>query len=195
MHNPPFPSPVLDGLPRDWPDHTTHPQKDPTTSPFNKNPPSPTTTAFTQPSDAASPPQTTSKSAEAPPQASLPEVIMQPLPDALVPEDVQDPTCLVADVFPPLQPSSKVESELDDPGVKDLGWSNNSMPATSLIRGTTNDELFMLIRRFNKVCHSYAITLPSRSHLQTASTTRQGPSTTTSRLPRPRDRRRRGVFS
>ncbi|KAI0801546.1 hypothetical protein C8Q74DRAFT_1191507 [Fomes fomentarius] len=86
---------------------------------------------------------------------------MKPLPDAPVPQDVQDPTCLVADLLPPLPPSSKVESGLDDPGVKDLGWSNNSMPPTSLIRGTTNDELFMLIRRFNKqVQHVRALPPP-----------------------------------
>ncbi|KAI0756005.1 hypothetical protein C8Q80DRAFT_1092010 [Daedaleopsis nitida] len=90
---------------------------------------------------------------------------MKPLPDA--PEDVANPVDLVA-TGPPLPPvATKVHSELDDPGVKDLGWRNDSIRAPSLIRGMSNDEIFMLIRRFNKqVQHVRALpTAPPRDFL------------------------------
>ncbi|KAH9911283.1 uncharacterized protein BXZ73DRAFT_93459 [Epithele typhae] len=41
-------------------------------------------------------------------------------------------------------------SQLDDPGVADLGWSNGSITPPQLVGGLQNDEVFMLERRFNK---------------------------------------------
>ncbi|KAI0674025.1 hypothetical protein C8Q78DRAFT_968788 [Trametes maxima] len=57
--------------------------------------------------------------------------------------------------------SSRVRSELDDPEVKDLGWRRDSTHVPSLIKGISNDDLFMMIRRFNKqVQHVRAIHPP-----------------------------------
>ncbi|KAI0640339.1 hypothetical protein C8Q77DRAFT_1045453 [Trametes polyzona] len=57
--------------------------------------------------------------------------------------------------------SSRVTSELDDPAVKDLGWRQDSVRAPSLIQGISNDDLFMILRRFNKqVQHVRAIRPP-----------------------------------
>ncbi|KAI0363304.1 hypothetical protein BV20DRAFT_958556 [Pilatotrama ljubarskyi] len=57
--------------------------------------------------------------------------------------------------------SSHVQSQLDDPEVKDLGWRSRSPRVPSLIQGISNDDLFMLIRRFNKqVQHVRAIPPP-----------------------------------
>jgi hypothetical protein len=36
--------------------------------------------------------------------------------------------------------------------VKDLGWSENSQDILPLVGGLPNEELWTLIRRFNKVC-------------------------------------------
>ncbi|KAI0652776.1 hypothetical protein C8Q79DRAFT_899595 [Trametes meyenii] len=46
--------------------------------------------------------------------------------------------------------SSRVQSELEDPAVKDLSWRRDSTHVPSLIKGISNDDLFMMIRRFNK---------------------------------------------
>ncbi|KAI0696851.1 hypothetical protein C8T65DRAFT_583134 [Cerioporus squamosus] len=75
----------------------------------------------------------------------LPEVPAEPAP-----EDIQNPVDLVAHehALPPR--AAKTASQLDDPSVKDLGWRADTVRAPSLIKGMTNDDLFQLIRRFNK---------------------------------------------
>ena len=149
-------SAVLDGLPHDWPRDLTptpahpHPQPAPATDPASspahtdQSLPSPTSTAFTD----------TSANAAVHGDSDVPSPLSpetKPLPAVPAPEDVQDPTDLVAQehALPPI--ASKTKSELDDPGVKDLGWRDDTIRAPYLIRGMTNDDVFMLLRRFNKV--------------------------------------------
>ena len=54
---------------------------------------------------------------------------------------------------PPPHPSTKPEIlKLKDPAVKDFGWNSppNAVPSP-LVHGLSNDDLWVLIRRFNKV--------------------------------------------
>ncbi|KAI0328422.1 hypothetical protein GY45DRAFT_1347169 [Cubamyces sp. BRFM 1775] len=93
---------------------------------------------------------------------------MKPLPEAPSPPTPHstDPVDLVATgaAMPPT--SSRVQSELDDPEVKDLGWRKDSVHIPTLIKGISNDDLFMYIRRFNKqVQHVRAIPAPPEGFL------------------------------
>lgn len=56
-------------------------------------------------------------------------------------------------IEPPPHKSTKVEvTQLKDPEVRDFGWNSKPHAVPSpLIKGTPNDDLFTLIRRFNKV--------------------------------------------
>ncbi|KAI8980639.1 hypothetical protein BD414DRAFT_516358 [Trametes punicea] len=86
---------------------------------------------------------------------------MKPLPETPESPHSMDPVDLVAKgtAMPPA--SSHVQSELDDPEVKDLGWRRDSTHIPSLIKGISNENLFMLIRRFDKqVQHVRAIPPP-----------------------------------
>ena len=47
--------------------------------------------------------------------------------------------------------SARVRSTLDDPGIQDLGWSNDAVIPSVLVPGMTNEQVFMYIRRFNQV--------------------------------------------
>lgn len=38
------------------------------------------------------------------------------------------------------------------PGVTNLGWQNNTKGVDQLVAGLDNDDLWMLVRRFNKAC-------------------------------------------
>ncbi|KAH9847923.1 hypothetical protein C2E23DRAFT_846279 [Lenzites betulinus] len=90
-----------------------------------------------------------------------PESIMKPLPDTPPTPHSTDPVDLVAEGTPMPPTSSRITSKLDDPEVKDLGWRSDSVRAPSLIQGIPNDDLFMIIRRFNKqVQHVRAIPPP-----------------------------------
>ena len=54
---------------------------------------------------------------------------------------------------PPPHESTKVEvTQLKDPEVKDFGWNSkpNAVP-TPLIKGLANEDLYTLLRRFDKV--------------------------------------------
>ncbi|KAI0821958.1 hypothetical protein BC628DRAFT_1328213 [Trametes gibbosa] len=83
---------------------------------------------------------------------------MKPLPDTPPTPHSADPIELVAQGTSMPPTSSRVTSELDDPEVKDLGWRSDSVRTPSLIQGIPNDDLFMIIRRFNKqVQHVRAI--------------------------------------
>ncbi|EIW63709.1 uncharacterized protein TRAVEDRAFT_157425 [Trametes versicolor FP-101664 SS1] len=86
---------------------------------------------------------------------------MKPLPDTPQQDPHSaNPVDLVAQGTS-MPPSSRVTSELDDPEVKDLGWRQDSVRAPSLIQGITNDDLFMIVRRFNKqVQHVRAVPDP-----------------------------------
>ncbi|RDX43167.1 hypothetical protein OH76DRAFT_1361510 [Lentinus brumalis] len=85
---------------------------------------------------------------------------MKPLPEAPkpgtvqkgepAPEDIKNPVDLVAHEHALPAKASKTASQLDDPSVKDLGWRANTVRAPSLIKGMSNDDVFQLIRRFNK---------------------------------------------
>ena len=45
-----------------------------------------------------------------------------------------------------------LNSQLKDPGIKDFGWNvPPSKIAAPLMHGTSNDDIYTLIRRFNKV--------------------------------------------
>ncbi|KAI0776352.1 hypothetical protein BD413DRAFT_602751 [Trametes elegans] len=86
---------------------------------------------------------------------------MKPLPDTPLTPHSTDPVDLVAQGAPMPPASSRVQSELDDPEVKDLGWRNDTVRPQTLIQGISNDDLFMIIRRFNKqVQHVRAIPPP-----------------------------------
>ena len=90
--------------------------------------------------------------------------------------------------------AAKTASELDDPAVKDLGWRTDTVRPPSLIKGMSNDDVFMLIRRFNKVrLLLYSIVCSADS--LAANPTRARDSSPSSRLPRPRDLRRRRVLT
>ncbi len=121
--------------------------------------PSPTTTAYTETSvDGKSVADPTHADAPPPPP---PEVVMKPLPEAPkpgtvqkgepAPEGIKNPVDLVAHEHALPAKASKTASQLDDPSVKDLGWRANTVRAPSLIKGMSNDDVFQLIRRFNKV--------------------------------------------
>ncbi|KAI9069704.1 hypothetical protein FKP32DRAFT_1586683 [Trametes sanguinea] len=136
--------------------HNPPPYDSPTTT--DRSLPSPTATAFTESSDAHSSAPTDATHVDPPPPP--PQVVMKPLPKTPDPHTT-DPVDLVApgSAMPPA--SSRVQSELDDPEVKDLGWRKDSAHIPSLIKGISNDDLFMLIRRFNKqVQHVRAIPPP-----------------------------------
>lgn len=135
------------------------------------DPPSPTTTVFTDsPAHSAT---TDATDVDTPPIPS--ESVMKPLPDTpqLDPHSA-DPVDLVAPGTS-MPPSSRVTSELDDPEVKDLGWRQDSVRAPSLIQGITNDDLFMIVRRFNKVRHACMLCVFfAHIHRVSASATCQG---------------------
>ncbi|KAF7793797.1 hypothetical protein EIP86_004918 [Pleurotus ostreatoroseus] len=66
-------------------------------------------------------------------------------------------------IEPPPHKSTKVEvTQLKDPEVKDFGWNSKPHAVPSpLIKGIPNDDLFTLIRRFNKqIFHVKAIEAP-----------------------------------
>ena len=65
----------------------------------------------------------------------------------------QGANLIAATVEPPPHESTRVEvTELKDPEVKDFGWNSppRQVPAP-LVQSLSNEDLFTLIRRFNKV--------------------------------------------
>ena len=78
---------------------------------------------------------------------------------------------------PPPHPSTKLEAiKLKDPEVKDFGWNSEPKAVPSpLVHGLANDDLYTLIRRFNKVSR---FILPSTvfatDHPSVANIPRQG---------------------
>ena len=56
---------------------------------------------------------------------------------------------------PPPHPSTKIEAfQLKDPEVRDFGWNSAPKAVPSpLVHGLANDDLYTLVRRFNKVGH------------------------------------------
>ena len=168
----------------------------PAASPAQKDQllPSPTSTAVSETSREDKPVANapTAARSDAPPPPP-PEVVMKPLPAApepvTAPEDVENPVDLVAreHALPPR--AAKTASELDDPAVKDLGWRTDTVRPPSLIKGMSNDDVFMLIRRFNKVRLLLCSSCASTDSL-VANSTRARDSSPSSRLPRSRDIRR-----
>lgn len=72
---------------------------------------------------------------------------------ALADDELQGGSVIAATVEPPPHESTKAEvTQLKDPEIRDFGWNSQprDVPAP-LIHGTPNDDLFTLIRRFNKV--------------------------------------------
>lgn len=70
-------------------------------------------------------------------------------------DDMDNSNALAATVeSPPKDPSGPqpVSAQLKDPEVKDFGWnvSPSKVPAP-VMNGISNDDLYMLLRRFNKV--------------------------------------------
>jgi hypothetical protein len=51
---------------------------------------------------------------------------------------------------PRMKGAAQVDTSLDDAEVRNLGWAKAQM-ATPLIGGLNNEEVWMLVRRFNKV--------------------------------------------
>ncbi|OJT05636.1 hypothetical protein TRAPUB_3559 [Trametes pubescens] len=118
----------------------------PTSAAHESDLPSPTTTVFTH-SSAHSP---ITDATHVDPPLPPPESAMKPgLSDTPQDPHSADPVDLVAQGSS-MPPASRVTSELDDPEVKDLGWRQDSVRAPALIQGITNDDLFMIVRRFNK---------------------------------------------
>lgn len=76
--------------------------------------------------------------------------------------------------------------------VKDLGWNEppENIPAP-LVGGMDNEELWVLVRRFNKVCRQQRPSARFFSLISTANVPRQGVSLSSARRPRPKHRRRR----
>lgn len=76
----------------------------------------------------------------------------------------------------------------DEPEIRDLGWHEEpGHVARPLVHGLSNEELWMYVRRFNKVSSSLAqITerVPTAQWVQIASLPCQGDSTCTSRRTR-----------
>lgn len=67
--------------------------------------------------------------------------------------EVQGGFPVAATLEPTPHPSTKPEAAvLKDPEVKDFGWNSEPKAVPSpLIHGVSNDDLYILIRRFNKV--------------------------------------------
>lgn len=81
-------------------------------------------------------------------------VLDSPLTTTATDNELQSASVIAATVEPLPQKSTKAEvTQLKDPEIKDFGWNSRprDVPAP-LIHGTPNDDLFTLIRRFNKVC-------------------------------------------
>ncbi len=140
----------------------------PTSAAHESDLPSPTTTVFTH-SSAHSPITDTT------------HVDPPPLPDTPQDPHSADPVDLVAQGTS-MPPASRVTSELDDPEVKDLGWRQDSVRAPALIQGITNDDLFMIVRRFNKVRGFFCVCFAS-THSTSASATCKGSAGPSSRIP------------
>ena len=157
----------LDGLPPNWPNeslkdppkHTDSPstptatQPDPTVTSVAVDPSSPSPSGIEQPTDSV-PPPTTAQTHESEPAIS-PQITEKPLPaEPAEPEHTDNPDDLKEHLaaVPPVATERKTSSRLlEDPGVKDLGWTDEAPRPAQLIRGLDNDDLFTLIRRFNKV--------------------------------------------
>ena len=153
---------MLDGLPRDWPHdmapgaNSPQPYQSAPTSPAgsstDSSTPYPASTTVTDIPNAE--PDSDSLP---PPLSASPQHIHEPLPEPLQP--VGRPTAENDDGLPhfaseelAVPPAShRVRSKLDDPGIKDLGWDVGSSMPPVLVRDISNEEMFMLIRRFNKV--------------------------------------------
>lgn len=66
---------------------------------------------------------------------------------------------IAASVEPPPHESTRVEiTELKDPEVKDFGWNSppRDVPAP-LVHGLSNEDIYTLVRRFNKARTEYAL--------------------------------------
>lgn len=76
--------------------------------------------------------------------------------------------------------------------VKDLGWNEppEKIPAP-LVGGMDNEELWVLVRRFNKVCKQQLLSSRLFNLTSTANVPRQGVSLSSARQSRPEHRRRR----
>ena len=112
-------------------------------------PPEPTTRTTFDPETDVAPPTTL-------PQAPVTDIVS----DAPPPEGE---SLIAPTVEPPPHESTKVEiTQLKDPEVKDFGW--NSKPdavPTPLIKGLPNEDLYTLIRRFDKVRRLFLLQLRS----------------------------------
>ncbi|KAL4252469.1 Protein of unknown function DUF3292 [Abortiporus biennis] len=86
-----------------------------------------------------------------------------PLNPGFQEDDDKTPTVVRDDAIPPTPPPKEnfapITTQLKDPGVKDFGWNSppSKVPAP-LLKGLSNDDLYTLLRRFNKqICHVKAI--------------------------------------
>ncbi|CDO68481.1 hypothetical protein BN946_scf184499.g6 [Trametes cinnabarina] len=81
-----------------------------------------------------------------------PEVDMKPSQNARGPlsPHLTDAVDLVASETVSGSTSSSKKSGLDDPEVKDHAWREDTTRIPSLIEGSSNEDLFMLVRRFNQ---------------------------------------------
>ncbi|TBU41265.1 hypothetical protein BD309DRAFT_898423 [Dichomitus squalens] len=166
---------MLDGLPQHWPnlslgEHTdNHPTPDPPQAPTPSPPhPEPAHAAVPPPpasvqhlSDSLPPPTTTDDGQP----AVHPEHVNKPLPaPPPQPQHTDNPDHLKKHLaaVPPVATQPNASSNLlQDPGLKDLGWSDHAPRPAHLILGLHNGDLFTLIRRFNKqVQHVRAIPPP-----------------------------------
>ena len=149
-------SPVLDGLPRDWPHDMAPGHNSPSNSPHSDK----SQASSPQRTDNSLPPPTNTEHTVSDHEADRalppsPSLDAKPLPETPCPEPapMQDESrgqgTAVDGVVPPT--SYRVRSKLDDPGIKDLGWDDRVATPPVLVQGMTNEHLFMLVRRFNKV--------------------------------------------
>ena len=161
----------LDGLPRRWPHQGINSEQEQATptsvpnTPTGEDPRIDPNSLSSDPRRTALPPAQTVKPADSAPDnaathdgqlVSSREVLNKPLPEAPSPPEHSDnPDDLKEHLaaVPPVSSKRTTSSALEDPGIKDLGWRDDAPRPVQLIRGIDNEDVSMLIRRFNKVCN------------------------------------------
>ena len=141
-------TPVLDGLPRVWAD-VMGPGRDRDPH-IQKAAPSPTRV-----NRHSSTPDIVEKASpfklEAEPEPEPSVALRLDTTESLLPEGGPLQTSSAQEGPPSPPRSSRVLSKLDDPSVRDIGWHDGVATPPVLVSGITNTQVFMLIRRFNKV--------------------------------------------
>ena len=174
-------TPVLDGLPRDWP-HDMAPGRN--RDPHTENTTSSQAWEHRSAPSRAIPDINSPLNSETEPGSSPPHVVSQldtarhlPQTPRSDPERGSFKAALAQYGVPLPTYSHHVRSKLDDPCVRDLGWGDEALTPTVLAIGISNEQVFALVRRFNQVRQSFSTeSLPSRLHNQHVRSVRTLPS-------------------